>query len=115
MVRPADDDELDLDFIPDADEDEPDRGATVEFKQAHGASEFKSKAEALLSNAMDLLNAKILNNMAEASDIKTAVEIGKMFKIGIETVDEAAAKALAESESYESIEETADDNMRFEE
>lgn len=105
-----------MDFIPDAEEPQPLGMGNVKFEPASTAADFQSKAKRLLSNAMDFLNAKIESEMAEAADIKTAVDIGKHFKIGIETVDEAAKRAMAEAASYlepEHEDDTADDSMRF--
>lgn len=109
----------DLGFTPDSDEYEaPGEVIEVEFKPAKNAAQFKEKADRLMSDAMDLLNTKIRSGFAEASDIKSALEFGKYFKSGIETVDEAAEKAMREAEEYAGLEddETLDDadGMRFE-
>lgn len=102
-----DDESLDIEFMPDV--------TDVEFKVAKTPAEFKGKAEELLSNAMDMLNAKIVNNMAESSDLKTAVEIGKLFRVGIETVEGAAKRAMEEAAQFEGVEtdDLHDDGMRF--
>lgn len=105
-----------LDFTPEMDETAGYGDGGVAFKPAETTADFTAKAKLLLSNAMDLLNAKITGEMAEASDLKTAVEIGKMFKIGMMTVEEAAKKALADADQYVGLEdeELEQDAMRFE-
>ncbi len=109
------DDEDDVLFTPD-DDDSP--GDFVELHQAQSPQEFQEKASRILSNMMDVLDEKIRTGMAESSDFKTALELGKMFKVGIETVDEAAKRALNEARSYEDVEEDDDldvgHGMRFE-
>lgn len=110
----------DMDFTPDGGEFES--SFNVEFKPAKTPEDFREKAQTLVSNAMDLLNAKIRDGMAEASDIKTALEFGKHFKVGIETVDEAAERARREAERYLEPDTDdddlgswgANDSMRFE-
>lgn len=113
-----------LGFIPEPSDDDEYESLTetveVEYKRAKTPQDYKNKANALMSDAMDFLNAKIRSGMAEASDVKTAVEIAKLYRVGIETVDEAAAKAMAEAASYAELDDDGDDafensdGMRFE-
>ncbi len=83
----------------------------VQFSPVKKASEFKDKAEKLLSDCMDFLGARVRGGVAESSDLKTIVDIGKMFKVGMETVDEAAARAFAENEEYADLEDDEEDSM----
>jgi hypothetical protein len=113
------DEDLDLAFNPDAEEDdsESQQPFVANFKPATSAAEFQEKAQTLFSNALDFLNQKIVEGMAEASDIKTAVDIGKHFKIGIESVSELAKKAMEEAASYDEMAPDEPENldaMRFE-
>lgn len=112
------DDEDDVLFTPDDEDDTADE-SFVELHQAKSPGEFQEKASRILSNMMDVLDEKIRTGMAESSDFKTALELGKMFKVGIETVDEAAKRALNEAQSYEEVEEEDDldvgHGMRFDE
>lgn len=108
-------DEPNYDFPPELGE-EQETFQDVQFNPAKNSAEFKAKADLLMSDAMDYLSAKIRSGMAESGDIKTAVDLGKHYKVGIETVDDAAAKAFNEAEMYHEVEtedETSDDPMRY--
>ncbi len=86
-------------------EEDLEYGPAISFELAKDSQDFATKAKKILSNTMDLVNHHLESGMADAAIIKTGLEIGKMFKVGIETVDEAAERAFREASQYESVEE----------
>lgn len=92
-----------------------DDSSHIEWRPVKDAAGFKAKTEDLLSDAMDVLRAKLRGGMAETGDMKTILEMAKVFKVGVSTVEEKVRASLEQVDGFE-LDETEDDSeLRFHE
>lgn len=84
-----------------------------EFNDVTRAEDFATKAALLGSRMMDNLLEKLNERMEESSDRKTILEMMRHFKIGINSVEDAAQAAAERASEMEGLDLNEEEDIHF--